>query len=137
DAVRYARLIGAVSAVGRETAEHYQFYPFMNAGHFALHALVDDGVRAELAGHYRQGLEAAARLAERNPYGVGVPFIWCSNNLVVAVATQAFLYERMTGEVRFRSLLRAHWDWLLGRNPWGVSMFTGLPEDGAFPRNPH
>ena len=137
DALRYARLIGPVSAVGRDTAAHYQYYPFMNAGHFALAGVADDGPRADLAAFYREGLEAASNLAARNAYGAGAPFIWCSNNLIVAVATQAALYERMTGDARFRPLLFAQWAWLLGRNPWGVSMFTGLPESGVFPRNPH
>src|SRR5262249_61676815 len=27
--------------------------------------------------------------------------------------------------------------WLLGRNPWGTSMITGIPEDGVFPRDVH
>jgi hypothetical protein len=137
DAVRYAGLIGATSAVGRDTAAHYQYYPFMNVGHFALFGVAGDGSKAELARYYRDGLEAAQPLAAKNPYHVGVPFIWCSNNLVVALATQAALYERMTGDGAFRPLLFAQWDWLLGRNPWGVSMFTGLPEGGVFPRNPH
>jgi endoglucanase len=65
-----------------------------------------------------------------------VPFIWCSNNLVVALATQALFYEQMTGETTYRPLAEAQRDWLLGRNPWATSMFTGLPE-GASPRNPH
>jgi len=137
DGLRYARLIGATSAVGRDGAAHYQYYPFMNAGHFALSALAGAPAKTELATYYREGLEAASALAAKNPYGVGVPFIWCSNNLVVAVATQAALYERMTGSPRFRALLFAHWAWLLGRNPWGVSMFTGLPEGGEFPTSPH
>src|SRR5688572_2089198 len=38
DARRYARVIGATSWIGRETALHYEFYPFMNAGHFRLGA---------------------------------------------------------------------------------------------------
>jgi hypothetical protein len=137
DAVRYAGLIGTTSGVGRDTAAHYQYYPFMNAGHYALFGVADESVKAELTRYYREGLEAAQRLAAKNPYRVGVPFIWCSNNLVVALATQATLYERMTGDAAFRPLLFAQWDWLLGRNPWGVSMFTGLPEGGVFPRNPH
>jgi endoglucanase len=137
DALRYARLIGSTSAIGRDTAAHYQYYPFMNAGHFAFFGLAPADAKPELARYYREGLEAAQRLAARNPYGVGVPFIWCSNNLVVALATQAALYERMTGDAAFRPLLHAQWDWLFGRNPWGVSMFTGVPEEGVFPHNPH
>ena len=28
-------------------------------------------------------------------------------------------------------------DWLLGRNPWGTSMFTGIPNDGEHPQDVH
>jgi endoglucanase len=137
DAVRYARQIGATSMVGRDAAEHYQFYPFLNAGHFALYPLVDDAVKQELAGHYRANLEAAERRARGNPYGVGVPFLWCSNNLAVALATQALMYERMTADARFRPLAEAQRDWLLGRNPWGTSMFSLVPEGAESPRDVH
>jgi hypothetical protein len=74
---------------------------------------------------------------EANPYRVGVPFIWCSNNLAVALATQCLMYERMTADTKFRSLGSAECDWLLGRNPWGYSMFTEIPKDGVFPRDVH
>lgn len=137
EAVWYARLIGATSMMGRDTGEHYQFYPFMNAGHFALQPLVDDAIRQELAGYYRENLEAAQRRAGANPYAVGVPFLWCSNNLAVALATQALMYERTTGDGRFRPLAEAQRDWLLGRNPWGTSMFSLVPENAESPVNVH
>jgi len=73
----------------------------------------------------------------RNPYEIGVPFIWCSNNLVVALVTQSVMYERMTGEHRYREFAAKQLDWLLGRNPWGVSMFTEIPADGTYPRDVH
>jgi hypothetical protein len=137
EAVGYARRIAATSMVGRDTAEHYQLYPFMNAGHFALHPHVDAAVQQELAGYYRESLEAAQRRADGNPYAVGVPFLWCSNNLAVALATQALMYERMTGDARFRPLAEAQRDWLLGRNPWGTSMFSLVPEGAESPVNVH
>jgi hypothetical protein len=137
DAIRYARRIGATSMVGRDVAEHYQYYPFLNAGHFALHPLVDAATQAELAGFYAANLADAQRRADANPYRVGVPFLWCSNNLAVALATQALLYERMTGDARFRRLAEAQRDWLLGRNPWGTSMFTLVPEGAPSPHDPH
>ncbi|MGE0452038.1 MAG: glycoside hydrolase family 9 protein [Vicinamibacteria bacterium] len=136
DALRYARLAGATSWMGREEIGHYEQYPFTNLGHFALHAAAGDA-RAELAEFYREGLEAIARKAASSPYGFGAPFIWCSNNLVVALATQALLYERISGDGAQRALAAAHVDWLLGRNPWGTSMFTGLPEGGTFPSDVH
>jgi len=33
--------------------------------------------------------------------------------------------------------LFAHRDWLLGRNPWGTSIFTGIAEHGEFPEDVH
>jgi hypothetical protein len=137
DAKRYARMIGPTSWMQRETAEHYQFYPFMNAGHFALHPLVDTRTKVQLAGYYRDGIESVIRRGRQNPFQVGVPFLWCSNNLVVAFITQVLLYERMTGDMRYHSAMLAHRDWLLGRNPWGTSMFTAIPENGEFPEDVH
>jgi hypothetical protein len=137
DAVRYASLAADESWMGREQTKHYQYYPFMNVGHFRLYDLVDRKTRALLADYYRKGLDRSVTMAQQNPYGVGVPFIWCSNNLVVALATQAFLYERMTGDQRYRGLAAAQDDWLLGRNPWGTSMFTGVPDDGRYPKDVH
>jgi len=70
-------------------------------------------------------------------HDAGDPFIWCSNNLAVALATEALLYERMTGDHRYREFAAKQIDWLLERNPWGVSMFTGIPAHGVYPRDVH
>ena len=137
DATRYARLAASESWMGREEAGHYQFYPFMNIGHFRLYDLVQPHVRQLLAGYYREGLEKTVRAGDQNPYKIGVPFIWCSNNLVVALATQALLYERMTNDLRYRDFAARQTDWLLGRNPWGTSMVTGIPAKGVYPRDVH
>jgi endoglucanase len=137
DAIRYAKLAADESWMGKEQTKHYQYYPFMNLGHFRLYDLVDAPTRKQLAGYYEAGIERALRAAEKNPFQIGVPFIWCSNNLIVALATQALLYERMTGRNSYHEFAARQSDWLLGRNPWGVSMFTGIPADGAFPKDVH
>jgi endoglucanase len=137
DGIRYARLAADESWMGKEQTEHYQYYPFMNLGHFRLHDLADAKTRKLLTDYYRAGLERCGRAGDRNPYRIGVPFIWCSNNLVVALATQALVYERMTGDKRYHDFAAQQSDWLLGRNPWGVSMFTGVPGDGVYPRDVH
>ncbi len=134
-ATRYTKLAGSDTWMGREQARHYQFYPFMNVGHFRLYDLVDADFQKVLAGYYREGIDRCVRAGQTNPYRVGVPFIWCSNNLVVALVTQCYLYERMTGDLRYRGFAARNRDWLLGRNPWGYSMFT---EVGAvFPKDVH
>ena len=56
---------------------------------------------------------------------------------MASLATQALLYRTMTGDTTYVELETAAMDWLLGVNPWGVSMVIGLPADGNTPRDPH
>ena len=137
DAMRYARLAADTSWMPLETARHYEYYPFLNVGHFALYPHVDAATQAQLAGYYRMGIEATLSRAQGNAFRVGVPFIWCSNNLTTALITQILLYERMTGDLRYHGHMLAQRDWLFGCNPWGSTMFTGIPPDGEFPEDVH
>jgi endoglucanase len=121
----------------RDSAAHYQLYPFINMGHFALHELVDEEFKKVLQGYYLDGIKYTLNRAQKNPFHVGVPFIWCSNNLLTSLATQVILYEKMSGDRQFETFLTAQRDWLFGRNPWGTSMFTGMPEGGEFPVEVH
>jgi endoglucanase len=135
NARRYAQLAASDTWMGRKQAKHYHFYPFMNVGHFRLHDLVDAEFQQILAGYYRDGITRCVRAGDDNPYRVGVPFIWCSNNLVVALVTQCHFYERMTRDTRFRGFAARNRDWLLGRNPWGYTMFTEI--GSVFPKDVH
>ncbi len=137
DAVRYAQLAATDGWMGQEQIGHYQYYPFMNVGHFRLYDQVEDKLKNILAGYYREQIEQCVKFSAGNPYRMGVPFIWCSNNLTVALATQCAFYERMTGDTRYREFSARHRDWLLGRNPWGYSMFTEIPSSGPSPRDVH
>ncbi len=137
DAKRYARLASTTSWMPRDSVEHYRYYPFVNVGHFALYPHVEAAFQDTLAGYYRAGIEATMARARKNPYGVGAPFVWCSANLTTALITQILLYERMTGDLRYHAFALAQRDWLLGRNPWGTSFFTGLPQGGEFPLDVH
>lgn len=135
DAQRYALLAGSESWMGRRQVAHYQFYPFMDLGHFRLHGLAGARFDELLSLYYREGIERCVTASLSNPYRIGTPFIWCSNNLIVALVTQCLLYERMTGDDRYRAFAARHLDWLAGRNPWGYVMFTGLGE--VYPKDAH
>lgn len=137
DALRYAELAGTEGWFGKARTGHYQYYPFMNLGHYRLYDLVNAAEREKLAGYYRSEIESCVKVAGTNPYRIGVPFIWCSNNLTAALATECALYERMTGDSKYRAFAANHRDWLVGRNPWGFSMFTEIPAGGRFPRDVH
>lgn len=137
DAKRYARMANTVSWTDKEDAEHYRYYPFINVGHFVLYEHVDRETKEELAGYYRAGIEHTLERGSKNAFKIGVPFIWCSNNLAVAITTQMILYEKMTGDTQYHDFMLAQRDWLLGRNPWGTSMFMNIPVEGEYPQDVH
>lgn len=136
DALDYASREPVTPWMGADTARHYQWFPWHNNGHYEIWRNANSADRKILAGYYRKGLAAVVKRAD-NGFRVGIPFIWCSNNLMTSFATQAYLYRRMTGDNQFREYEQAALDWLFGANPWGVSMVIGLPHDGNFARDPH
>lgn len=137
DARRYAKIIGTWSWMERDTASHYEMYPFVNMGHYVLWQVGTDADKEQMIAYYDHNLARIRERAAENPYGTGHLFIWCSNNLAAAVATQAMLYEEMSGSKKYRSLMQNHLNWLLGLNPWNTSMITGLPENADYPEDVH
>jgi len=135
EATHYAKIAASDTWMGQEQTKHYQYYPFINVGHFRLYEFTGPDLKKQLAGYYREGIERCVRAGKQNPYGAGVPFIWCSNNLIVALGTQCLLYEVMTGDKTFHDFAIRQRDWVLGRNPWGYTMLTGIGK--VFPRDPH
>jgi endoglucanase len=136
DALDYASREPVTPWMGADTARHYQWFPWHNNGHYEIWRNADAAGRRVVADYYRRGLAAVVKRAD-NGFRIGIPFIWCSNNLMASFATQAYLYRRMTGDNQFRQYEQAALDWLFGTNPWGVSMVIGLPHDGLFARDPH
>lgn len=137
EAANYGRLEPVTPWMGADSARHYQWYPFVNLGHAEL-ARLQGRVGKEFRRNMRSGLARVADRAEGNAFKVGIPFIWCSNNLAVALVTQAMLYRETTGDEQFRELETAARDWLFGVNPWGQTMMI-LPEGmvASSPRDPH
>jgi len=137
EAKKFAKLINTNSWMGRDTARHYECYPFMNMGHYSLFEEADDAFKDTLIFYYQSQIDAVKKRADKNVFNVGIPFIWCSNNLAAAFVTQCLLYEKMPGDTQYRKLMAAHRDWLLGNNPWGVSQFVEIPKNGVTPLQPH
>ena len=134
---KFAKLINTTSWMGKDTSGHYEMFPFMNLGHYALWKVADKKFKYTLAGYYRDGIEKVWQKASKNAFEMGVPFIWCSFNLVVDFTTQCIVYKKMSNDRSYEHLELACRDWLLGRNPWGISAFVGIPADGNYPQYPH
>ena len=120
-----------------DTANHYQYYPFINLGHYELSQQLKGKLKDTINNYYKQGIEMVWNRAKENAFYRGVPFIWCSNNLTTSFAIQCYWYRQLTSDQSYRELEQANIDWLFGCNPWGTSMVYGLPSWGDTPVDPH
>jgi len=123
--------------LGKDTAKHYQWYPFINIGHYELAKQLKGEQRSRVISYYKQGIQLVWNKAKQNAFYRGIPFIWCSNNLTTSFAIQCYWYKQLTGDKTFDELEQANFDWLFGCNPWGTSMVYGLPLWGDTPVDPH
>ena len=123
--------------LGADTAKHYQWYPFINIGHYELAKQLKGKKRDTIIGFYKEGIKRVWNKAKQNAFYRGIPFIWCSNNLTTSFAIQCYWYKQLTGDKTFDELEQANFDWLFGCNPWGTSMVYGLPSWGDTPVDPH
>src|SRR5690606_14032224 len=136
-AMDYARKEPITPWMIRDTANHYQYYPFINLGHVEMVKHGGEEMKDEVLGYYKNGIQTVYDRAKKNVFLRGVPFIWCSNNLTTAFAIQCLWYRELSGDAQFKEFEQANIDWLFGVNPWGTSMVYGLPEDGDTPSDPH
>jgi hypothetical protein len=137
DAMQYARQEPVTPWLGSDTAHHYQWYPFINLGHYEFAKKAASRQKDTLVGYYRTGIEKVWNKASQNAFYRGIPFIWCSNNLTTSFAIQCYWYKQLTADRTFDELAQANFDWLFGCNPWGTSMVYGLPTWGDTPVDPH
>lgn len=156
-ALDYAKQERVTPWLGQDTAKHYQWYPFINLGHYELakelltkkngpvesagyyKSFVDNfwNNTDSVIGYYKEGIERVWNKAKQNAFYRGIPFIWCSNNLTTSFAIQCYWYRQLTGDKSFSELEQANFDWLFGCNPWGTSFVYGLPSSGDTPTDPH
>ncbi len=123
--------------LGKDTAKHYQWYPFINIGHYELAKLLKGARRDTIIRFYKEGIERVWQKSKTNAFYRGIPFIWCSNNLTVSFAIQCYWYRQLSGDNTYKALEQACFDWIFGCNPWGTGMVYGLPSWGDTPDDPH
>jgi len=134
-ALSYAQQESITPWLQKDTAAHYQYYPFINLGHYEI--AKQDSTDKTAISYYQQGISQVWSRAKNNAFYRGIPFIWCSNNLTVAFAMQCSWYSALSGDKTYAELEQANFDWLFGCNPWGTSMVYGLPQWGDTPSDPH
>lgn len=137
-AVNYGRMEPVTPWMGADSARHYQWYPFVNLGHYHLAKQnANSRISREFIRNMRSGLQRVKDRAADNAFMNGVPFIWCSNNLTIGLITQCRLYHELTGDDTFVEMETSMRDWLFGVNPWGTCMIVDYPANGDTPSDPH
>jgi len=136
-AYKYAMEEPVTAWLGSDTAKHYQWYPFINIGHYELAKELEDKRRDTIVQFYKEGIEKVWQKAKSNAFYHDIPFIWCSNNLTVSFAIQCYWYRQLSHDTTYLQLEQSCFDWIFGCNPWGTSMVYGLPAWGDTPADPH
>ncbi len=138
EAAAFGRQEPTTPWMGADTARHYQWYPFVNLGHYFLAKNTNQqAYSTEFKQYLESGIEKVFQRGKNNPFLNGVPFVWCSNNYVSGLITQLVLYRKLTNSTKYLEMEAAMRDWLLGCNPWGTSMICGFPSAGVSPQDPH
>lgn len=137
EAVEYGKQEPVTPWIAMDSVRHYQYYPFINLGHYYLSGNENSEIKHLFLKNMKAGIGATQRKGQNNAFYHGVPFIWCSNNLVTAMATQVHLYYKVKPGLLFAKTEAAMRDWLFGCNPWGTSMIVGLPAYGDYPDDTH
>lgn len=136
-ALGYAAQEKVTPWLGADTASHYQWYPFINLGHYELAKQLSGAKKQMVINYYKTGIDRVWEKAKTNAFYRYIPFIWCSNNLTTSFAIQCYWYRQLSGSATYAALEQANVDWLFGCNPWGTSMVYGLPAHGDTPTDPH
>lgn len=136
DAVKYSKQEHFSPWMGKDTVRHYQYYPFVNLSNY-LGAELSKEDASLFNSNMKEGLNKIYERGINNPFFIGIPFVWCSNNFVSAAITLSRLYHKSSNDSKFLEMETSLRDWLFGCNPWGVSMVIGLPDDGKYPLDPH
>jgi len=89
----------------------------------------------EFAKYIYQNLKSFQITSNNSILREGLEYSWGSTNAFLGVSLQSILYKRLTGSKEFDSLNIFQRDYILGRNPWGVSFIYNIGTN--FSKNLH
>ena len=62
-------------------------------------------------------------------YGEGAAFSWGTTTTFLGIGLKAILFKKLTGSDRYDNLLASQRDYVLGKNPWGISFIYNIGEN--------
>lgn len=78
------------------------------------------------AGYIYNNLYAFNINKNKTVFREGLAHSWGTTNALLGVSLQAILYKELTGSKEFDSLASLQRDYILGRNPWGLSYISNI-----------
>jgi hypothetical protein len=78
-------------------------------------------INTRFASYILNNLIAFNAEKDSSAFNEGLAYTWGTTNSLLGVALQSILYKNLTGTNHFDSLAVEQRDYVLGRNPWGVS----------------
>ncbi|MEW6508145.1 MAG: glycoside hydrolase family 9 protein [Bacteroidota bacterium] len=83
----------------------------------------------------KNSLEHFSKNMENNLFGLGTSLSWGTNNTLLGITFLNILWSQLSGDNSFSLLATIQKDFILGRNPWGISFIYNVGEN--FTRNFH
>lgn len=82
-----------------------------------------------------KNLQHFKEISDSTLFGRGADLSWGTNHAMMGIALQSILYEKITRSGKYRNMGILQRDYILGRNPWGVSFIYEVGEN--YTRNFH
>ena len=76
-------------------------------------------------------LQHFSQTSKENLFGEAISDTWGSNSANLGISLQSILWHDLTGDTTFSYLSLAQRDYLLGKNPWGISFIYNIGSDYA------
>lgn len=83
----------------------------------------------------KNNLKVFNKNKNNNLFGKGTELNWGTNVTLLGIALQNILYKKLTNDTRYDSVSIIQRDFILGRNPWGVSFISNVGKN--FTKNFH
>ena len=81
------------------------------------------------ASFIKDNLDSFNSMADQNTFNNGVNPTWGTNNTLMGIALNHILYEKVTHSSKYDSLAILQRDFVLGKNPWGVSFVSRIGKE--------
>ncbi|MDH7603833.1 MAG: glycoside hydrolase family 9 protein [Melioribacter sp.] len=77
----------------------------------------------------KNNLDEFNKFKSKNVFGIATQLNWGSNNTLLGITLQNILWKRLTKDSTFDTLGVYQRDFIMGRNPWGISFIFGYGEN--------